>query len=578
MSTLTHPPATEASTTTTPPALAPQPVQLTTAREINPRVLAAWSRFKYAGLRFADVTGLSFLPPILRLLDGEETAKQWREIVRTLFVPAAAFALFLFAWTVVAPHHRTKSGVVPTPSAVWDAAQSIWAFHEREGKKESAYLMSGDERSTWLTAARERLTKLEPYEQAASRAVAEATVANQQSVESKIAPLVAQRKELEESIASAQQARLAAMETQQAALPSASVETKEAFLAAVRAHQEATEAERLELQQLDAKIQTARDRVDARLNGAKRTQTAIAEERQYLATLVDQLDGANQESKLDREISQLRNNQRDFLASAGSDILPAAMRVVQSERRINAVRESNYAKPWTLPMQIARSVACVFFGFAIGSLIAIPVGVLCGLSPTFMSAMTPFIALFKPVSPIVWLPIALIIVGGFIPDPNNNGMLSFLEALPLIGWMKINPAFIASAVTVALCSLWATLVNTALGVASVDKDYLNVARVLQLNFRDRLFKIIIPSALPLIFTGLRISLGVGWMVLIAGELLSSSEGIGKFVWDQFNNGASDSFAKMIVVVFIVGVIGLILDRLMVICQRLVSFDNSGLQV
>ena len=144
--------------------------------------------------------------------------------------------------------------------------------------------------------------------------------------------------------------------------------------------------------------------------------------------------------------------------------------------------------------------------------------------------------------------------------------------------MKVNPAFIASAVTVALCSLWATLVNTALGVASVDKDYLNVARVLQLNLRDRLLKIVIPSALPLIFTGLRISLGVGWMVLIAGELLSSSEGIGKFAWDLLNNCASDSFAKMVVVVFVVGLIVLILDRLMVICKRLVSFDNTGLQV
>ena len=91
--------------------------------------------------------------------------------------------------------------------------------------------------------------------------------------------------------------------------------------------------------------------------------------------------------------------------------------------------------------------------------------------------------------------------------------------------------------------------------------------------RDR-FKIVLPSALPLVFAGLRISLGVGWMVLIAAELLSSSEGIGKYVWDQFNNGGSRSFANMVVVVFVVGVIGLILDRMMVVFQRLVSFDDS----
>ena len=98
--------------------------------------------------------------------------------------------------------------------------------------------------------------------------------------------------------------------------------------------------------------------------------------------------------------------------------------------------------------------------------------------------------------------------------------------------------------------------------------------MLRLGFWDRLVKIVIPSALPMIFAGLRISLGVGWMVLVAAELLSSSEGIGKFVWDQFNNGASDSFAKMMVVVFVVGFVGLLLDRIMIVFQRLVSFDDA----
>ena len=98
--------------------------------------------------------------------------------------------------------------------------------------------------------------------------------------------------------------------------------------------------------------------------------------------------------------------------------------------------------------------------------------------------------------------------------------------------------------------------------------------MLRLGFWDRLVKIVIPSALPMIFAGLRISLGVGWMVLVAAELLSSSEGIGKFVWYQFNNGASDSFAKMMVVVFVVGFVGLLLDRIMIVFQRLVSFDDA----
>jgi len=210
----------------------------------------------------------------------------------------------------------------------------------------------------------------------------------------------------------------------------------------------------------------------------------------------------------------------------------------------------------------------------LGSVIAIPIGMLCGLSPTFMAAITPFIALFKPVSPIVWLPIALIIVGGFIPDPDKHWFITLLAEIPLVGRLKINPAFIASGVTVALCSLWPTLVNTALGVASIDKDHMNVARVLRLGFWSRMTKIVIPSSLPLMFAGLRISLGVGWMVLIAAELLSSSEGLGKFIWDQFNNGASDSFARMVAVVFVVGAIGFLLDRIMIVLQRSVSFDGA----
>ena len=114
-----------------------------------------------------------------------------------------------------------------------------------------------------------------------------------------------------------------------------------------------------------------------------------------------------------------------------------------------------------------------------------------------------------------------------------------------------------------------------MGVSSIDSDHLNVARVLNLNFKERLKSVIIQSALPLIFAGLRISIGVGWMVLIAAELLASSEGIGKFVWDMFNNGSSDSFAQMFVVVFLVGGIGFMLDRIMIVLQRLVSFDESA---
>jgi nitrate/nitrite transport system permease protein len=310
------------------------------------------------------------------------------------------------------------------------------------------------------------------------------------------------------------------------------------------------------------------------LRQAQQELSKVAEEKQYLMKLEELLSASSRELKVAELAGMIDDYKLQLESADGRTAFTLGSRILTAEERLNSVETSSYAKPWTLPLQIVRSVFCVFTGFIIGSAIAIPLGILCGLSRVFMAAMTPFIAIFKPVSPIVWLPIALIIVGGFIPDPDKHWFIQGLWNAPLIGWMKINPAFIASAVTVALCSLWATLVNTALGVASIEKDHINVARVLKLGFWSRLFKIVIPSALPLIFAGLRISLGVGWMVLIAAELLSSSEGIGKFVWDQFNNGASDSFAKMVVVVFIVGIIGLLLDRIMIVFQRLVSFDGA----
>ena len=122
----------------------------------------------------------------------------------------------------------------------------------------------------------------------------------------------------------------------------------------------------------------------------------------------------------------------------------------------------------------------------------------------------------------------------------------------------------------------ATLINTALGVASIDNDYINVARVLQLSPVKKTFRILLPATLPLIFTGLRISLGVGWMVLIASEMLAQNPGLGKFIWDEFQNGSSQSLARIMVAVFTIGIIGFILDRVMVELQKLVSFEKGSI--
>jgi nitrate/nitrite transport system permease protein len=190
-------------------------------------------------------------------------------------------------------------------------------------------------------------------------------------------------------------------------------------------------------------------------------------------------------------------------------------------------------------------------------LIAIPLGVFCGLSPTMNAAFNPLIQLFKPVSPLAWLPIVTMVVSAVYVSDDPTFEKSFLN----------------SAITVTLCSLWPTVINTALGVSSIDRDLINVARTLQLDWRTRLFKLVLPSSLPLIFTGLRLSLGVGWMVLIAAEMLAQNPGLGKFVWDEFQNGSSDSLARIMVAVFTIGGIGFLLDRTMMAIQQMVSFDS-----
>lgn len=540
----------------------------------RPPILRWLVDFKYRLIKVIDVSGLTFLTPIVRLCYGEEPKKQLGDIIRVLIVPVIAFIAFLAAWTVVAPNHKTKSGEVPTPQVVWSAAQGIWSFHTREQNKGRAFELNGQQREVQLAAVNAEIEKLRPYKQAAGKRVREAEEARNKAVDAAIAPLRSQSEALEGAISEAREQREAALAKAAAKLAVGDIDARQAYLDEVRAHLDLKEQENIQLRELGAEEDEVRAVKFAPLEEAKQTQTAIAEQLQYLTKLSEQLGRANRSLRVDSQMAELRDAQRTFVAAEGEETYDAAVKTIRIHDRIQTISDSDYAKPWTLPMQIYRSIACVFVGFLIGTAIAVPVGVLCGLSHTFMAAMTPFIALFKPVSPIVWLPISLIIVGGFIPDPDKHWFILGMAKLPLVGWMKINPAFIASAITVALCSLWATMVNTALGVASIDKDHINVARVLRLGFWDRLFKIIIPSALPLIFAGLRISLGVGWMVLIAGELLSSSEGIGKYVWDQFNNGASDSFAKMMVVVFVVGVIGLLLDRIMIVFQRLVSFEGS----
>jgi nitrate/nitrite transport system permease protein len=206
--------------------------------------------------------------------------------------------------------------------------------------------------------------------------------------------------------------------------------------------------------------------------------------------------------------------------------------------------------------QIITSIKTVFAGFLLAILIAVPIGIIIGLSETLRDSFNWLIQIFKPVSPVVWLLLVFMIVKTLTKDSETDS------------------AFIISFISVGLCSMWATLVNTTMGVATVDQDFLNVAKVLKLGSFQKVFKIILPSSLPLIFTGLRITLSVAWMVLIAIELLAQSPGLGSFVWEEFQNGANDSNSKIIVAMFVIGIIGFLLDRIMLTIQKLISFNKN----
>jgi nitrate/nitrite transport system permease protein len=222
------------------------------------------------------------------------------------------------------------------------------------------------------------------------------------------------------------------------------------------------------------------------------------------------------------------------------------------------VRIRPYTGAPTYLDQIVTSLETVFTGFIIATVLAVPLGVMCGLSQTFNTAINPLVQIFKPVSPLAWLPIVTMVVSAL-----------YVSNDPIFP-----KSFVISAITVTLCSLWPTLINTATGVASIDRDLINVGRVLRLSWYGKIVKIVLPSSLPLIFTGLRLSLGVGWMVLIAAEMLAQNPGLGKFVWDEFQNGSSASLSRIMVAVFTIGAIGFLLDRIMLALQASVTYTSG----
>ncbi|MEJ6009123.1 ABC transporter permease [Novosphingobium aquae] len=232
---------------------------------------------------------------------------------------------------------------------------------------------------------------------------------------------------------------------------------------------------------------------------------------------------------------------------------------IRADAAVAEAAGSSYTGPPSFIDQIFTSLETVALGFILASLVAVPLGLVAGMSKTVNAAINPIVQIMRPVSPLAWLPIVTMVVSASMAGGDESLMPK---------------SFVISAVVVMLCSLWPTLINTAVGTASIDKDLINVGRVLKLGWAARLTKLVLPSSLPYIFTGMRLSLGTGWMVLIAAEMLAQNPGLGKFVWDEFQNGNVKSLARIMVAVVVIGLIGFALDRVMMALQSFVSRNRT----
>lgn len=194
-------------------------------------------------------------------------------------------------------------------------------------------------------------------------------------------------------------------------------------------------------------------------------------------------------------------------------------------------------------IQLAYSLYRVLSGYFLAALIAIPVGFLIGMSPIAYKALDPFIQILKPISPLAWMPLALFI----IKDSQASAIF-----------------------VIFICSIWPMLINTAFGVANVRKDWVNVAKTHELNSLQTAFQVILPAAAPTILTGMRISIGIAWLVIVAAEMLVGGTGIGYYVWNEWNNL---DLTSVIFSILMIGVVGMLLDTIFAYIQKAVQFQE-----
>jgi len=196
-----------------------------------------------------------------------------------------------------------------------------------------------------------------------------------------------------------------------------------------------------------------------------------------------------------------------------------------------------------LGIQLGYSIARVMIGYLIAVAVAIPLGFLIGMSPLMNKALDPFIQVLKPISPLAWMPLALYTI-------KDSGLSAIF--------------------VIFICSVWPMLLNTAFGVASVRKEWINVARTLEVGNVRRAFTVILPAAAPTILTGMRISIGIAWLVIVAAEMLVGGTGIGYFVWNEWNNL---SITNVIIAILMIGLVGMLLDQILARFTRMVTFPE-----
>lgn len=194
-----------------------------------------------------------------------------------------------------------------------------------------------------------------------------------------------------------------------------------------------------------------------------------------------------------------------------------------------------------IALQLAHSLGRVGLGYLFAALVAIPVGFVIGMSPLMYRALDPFIQVLKPISPLAWMPLALYT----IKDSSVSGVF-----------------------VIFICSLWPMLINTAFGVAGVRREWLNVAKTLEVSPLRKAFEVILPAAAPTILTGMRISMGIAWLVIVAAEMLVGGTGIGYFVWNEWNNL---SLPNVIFAILVIGIVGMLLDLMFARLQRAVTY-------